>query len=532
MKKLLLIFTFIFTLSFSLIASNSLAFMKPNNHRYPINPIRNMDIVSFEMEHMMSSVRAVLPFSEIPEEELSIFELDPGCVNFNVDNHLDDGGYLDFIFDTTSCGMGSHVVDFRVFLDENNVVTNVLILVDGEERDFNIESKCPQVSIERDDGYLELAFDFGGCDFCEGLNGKVYLEIYYTENNGVYTLQDVKYSYDKDFSPDLFVSCLNQQENCEKIKLSEPYDENGDSYYRNLIISFENCGDNFPVTGNIVYTFQFYKSSDRTYFNLVSEKDNLTYLDPTDYLVNFIEEHFCSKSNVSKKDIGDGKDLVTINSDINTENCDNAYYALNGHLKIEYYVSDENGEYLFDSFKDLNFTENDDKYIEINFDGNTWNINCDERIYFDGVEELTGYYELIANITIGSDNSIGYDVYIQNLDNPDITFHFSSGENGGLKFVDSNDYPYEGKGVFSLPELNVINLNNFKEYVKPIFVFDFSYGRLDEAKVDVVFHLRSVIGNYVIKNKVEKKFKVILPKNNKHLFKFFNIFDFLNYDAE
>ncbi len=524
MKRILLIFLILTFFTLFMAASNSIHLKKP------YCPIKNIDNTFVEIERIINYVSAPLPFNGKVEDNFSLLDLDSNCVNFNVENHIEDGGYVDFLFETTSCGYGYHTVDIRLFEDENYSVTAVQILVDGKSFNVVVGENCPQVSVKTGDGYLGLTLNFDNCDFCENLSGNVYLDIYYTEEDGTYTLEDIKYSFDNSFSPDLFFSCLNQEADCGNFILSDPYDESDNTYYRDLTISFENCGDNFPIEGNFTFTFQFENSGDRTYFKLVSEENNLSYLDPTEYIVNYITDNLCGEVTVNGEDTENGKTFVTIEADLDSGNCENSDYGfdLTGHLEIEYYVA---GKY-FDSFKSLNYVEKGNRYLEVNYDGYNWNIEFDETINFNGISELEGNYELIGSVTVNQDNTIEYDIYLKNIDNSDILFHFSSGEDDGLKFVNKSDYPYCGKSIFELPELKLFDSDNFKEYVKPIFAFDFSYGGIDEAEVKVVFHLKTVIGNFKFNSEIKKNFEVKLPQNSLHVIPFFNLFNLLNYDFE
>ena len=98
-----------------------------------------------------------------------------------------------------------------------------------------------------------------------------------------------------------------------------------------------------------------------------------------------------------------------------------------------------------------------------------------------------------------------------------------------LKFINKKSYPYAGKSLFDLPEIEVFSMGNLKQFVKPEFTFNFTYGNFDEAEVNVVFHLRTVVGDNEIKNKIEKSFAIQIPEGGKYSIDFLNIFQFIGY---
>ncbi len=489
--------------------------------------IENLHDLSRNIELKMNSIDRVIPQERFKGSFLNVLNLDPSCVNLKIEDGMDKGGYVDFLINSANCSTNSNSYLIRIFKGKGGTFTKVQFLFNGKHTLEDIlDIDCVNVSVEEEDDHLGITFDFNGCD---EVSGKVFLDIYFHEENGNSVLDDISLSYDRDFSPDEFVNFIS--ENCETTctyNLSEPYGGDDKTYYRDLIVDFSN-NEEYPIDGNVVYVLQFDENGDRTYVKLTDYENNLLYYDPTDFLVSFLEDNFCADVKVSKEDMGNSKYHAEIDAELHSNECENNNYNLNGVLKISYYLVEKDGDLFFDSLDNVEYEEGEGKYLYIEYNGNVWEIDFYEIFNFNEIEEVAGNYKLVGSLTISEDEEVSYDIYLEDLENSEVIFHFSSENEEKLKFINKKSYPYAGKSLFDLPEIEVFSMGNLKQFVKPEFTFNFTYGNFDEAEVNVVFHLRTVVGDNEIKNKIEKSFAIQIPEGGKYSIDFLNIFQFIGY---
>ena len=519
MKKTLLTSFFLFLSIVFLFSSGTLNMGNKCSH------IENLYDISKNVELKMLSIERIIPQEKFRGSFLNLLNLSPSCMDFQIQKNENKGGYVNFLMRDLSSNSNTYLI--RIFNGKDDNPSKVQFLFNGKNtlRDI-LDSDCVNVSIDEEDNHLGIILDFNEC---EEVAGRVFLDIYFHEENGNFVLDDISLSYDRDFSPDEFVNFIS--ENCETnytYKLSEPYGGDDRTYYRNLIVDFSD-NEEYPIEGNVVYVFQFEESGDRTYVKLVDYENNLLYYDPTDFLVSFLEDNFCADVKVSKEDMGNNKYHVEVDAELHSNGCENNNYNLNGVLKISYYLVERDGNLYFDSLDDIEYEEEEEKYLYVGYNGNVWEIDFYEIFNFNEIEEVAGNYKLVGSLTISKDDELTYDIYLEDLENSEIIFHFFSENDEKLKFISKKSFPYAGKSFFELPEIEVFSSDNLKQFVKPGFTFNFTYGNFDEAEVKVVIYLRTVVGDNEIKNKIEKSFSIQIPEGGKYPIDFLNIFQFIGY---